>query len=115
MLALEDYPIETEDNEKGYLKTESIDYDTLWSLPFEDKSSIKSAKYTLYIKIIKGKKSGYSAIKVQVLKKIQVQEGFIDEPKRIPSDGLEEKSILYRILREIHIEQAIANHYQQSS
>ncbi len=115
MLALEDYPIETEDNEKGYLKTESINYDTIWNLPFEDASSVKAAKYTLHIKLVKGKIKGRSVVKVRILKKILVQKGFIGEPERIPSDSLEEKSILYRILREIHIEQAIANHYQQSS
>lgn len=115
MLALEDYPIETEDNEKGHLKTESIPYENIWRLPFEDIGSLKVTKYTLHIKLIKGKVNGLPVVKVRVLKKILVQKGFIDEPERMPSDGLEEKAILYRILREIHIEQAIANHYQQSS
>ena len=115
MLVLEDYSIETENNEKGYLKTESIPYENIWNLPFKDASSLKAAKYTLHIRLLKGKSKGLPAVQVHVLKKIIIQKGFIDEPERIPSDGLEEKAILYRILREIHIEQAIANHYQQQS
>ncbi len=115
MLALEDYPIETEDNEKGLLKTENIQTETIWKSPFERERGLIAAKYTLHIRLIKGKSKSKPMVKVRVLKKILEQKGFIEDPKRIPSDGLEEKAILYRILREINIEQAILNYHQRSS
>jgi hypothetical protein len=115
MLALEDYPIETEDNEKGSLKTESIQTETIWKYPFERESALTAAKYTIHIKLIKGAVKSKPMVKVRILKKILEQKGFIADPKRIPSDGLEEKAILYRILREINIEQAILNYHQRSS
>ena len=115
MLALEDYPIEVENNEKGFLKSEPIQEETIWKLPFIDESKLKSAKYTLYIKLLKGKIGSRPVVKVRVLKKIKVQKGFIDEPIRVPSNSLEEKAILYRIMREINIEKAISNYYQSSS
>ena len=114
MLALEDYPIEVENNEKGFLKSESIPEDTIWKLPFIDESKLKSAKYTLYIKLLKGKIDSRPVVKVRILKKIKVRKGFIDEPTRAPSNGLEEKAILYRIMREINIEKAISSYYQSS-
>ena len=115
MLALEDYPIETEDNEKGALKTESIQTETIWKYPFERERALTAAKYTIHIKLIKGTVKSKPMVKVRILKKILEQKGFIEDPKRIPSDGLEEKAILYRILREINIEQAILNYHQRSS
>ena len=115
MLALEDYPIEAENNEKGYLKTESIPVETIWKFPVERNDTLAAAKYTLHIKMIKGKSKSRPAVKVTVLKKILLQKGFIENPKRIPSNGLEERSILYRIHREINIERAITNHHKRSS
>ncbi len=115
MLALEDYPIEEENNEKGYLKTESIPIETIWKFPVEREDTLKVAKYTIHIKIIKGRSKSQPAVQVSVLKKTILQKGFIDNPKRIPSNGLEERSILYRIHREISIERAITNHHKKSS
>lgn len=115
MLALEDYPIETEDNEKGFLKTENIRTETIWKFPFEQERTLSAATYALHIKLIKGTVGSRPVVKVRILKKILERKGFIEDPKRIPSHGLEEKAILYRILREINIEQAIINHHQKSS
>ncbi|MDE0518856.1 MAG: hypothetical protein OXH36_04810 [Bdellovibrionales bacterium] len=115
MLALSDYPIETEDNEKGYLKTEEIPIETIWKIPFEREKNLNSSKYVIQVKFIKGKVKAVAVVKVLVLKKIFRQKGFINAPVRVPSTGLEEKAILYRILREINIEHAIANYHQKSS
>ena len=115
MLALEDYPIEVENNEKGFLKTEKIQIETIWKFPFEREDILTAAKYTIHVKLIKGKIKSRPVVKVRVLKKIFEQKGFIEEPKKVPSNGLEEKTILYRILREINIEQAIINYHQSSS
>ncbi len=115
MLVLEDYPIETENNEKGYLKTESIKNETVWKLPFDRDKHFNEFKYTIHIKLIKGKMDSLPVVRVLVLKKIFTQKGFMSDPEQVPSDGLEEQTILYRIFREINIEQAITNYHQSSS
>ena len=115
MLALENYPIDMENNEKGYLKTESIQSETIWKFPFFRDKNFNSFKYRLHIKLVKGHADSLSMVKVLVLKKIFIRKGFMNNPERVPSDGLEEKTILYRILREINIEQAITNYHQSSS
>ena len=115
MLALEDYPIETENNEKGYLKTEFIKNETVWKLPFERGKKFNEFKYTIHITLTKGKMDSLPMVRVLVLKKIFIQRGFMSDPEQVPSDGLEEQTILYRIFREISIEQAITNYHQSSS
>ena len=113
MLALEDYPIEEENNEKGYLKTELIQENTLWKPPFVVKTT--EGKYRLIIKITKGQLEESSVVQVRIWKQIMVQKGFIADLERVPSSGLEEKAILYRIFREVKIEKGIANYYQKKA
>lgn len=65
--------------------------------------------YRLTIRVIKGAPlAGKPATKVTIVKDSQLQQDFFSDPRSQPSDGLEEKSILYRISREIQIERAIA-------
>ena len=110
ILALEDYPIASEDNEKGSLQTEKIPDEKIWQFPAKQKKKIEAAYYTLHIQLVKGKLKKRSVVKVSVLKKIKVQKGFIEGSTRQASDGLEEKAILYRIARELKIEQGIRNY-----
>ena len=49
-----------------------------------------------------------AATKVTLTKDVTLQSDFFSDPKFLPSDGLEEKTILYRIGREIQIERALA-------
>ncbi len=113
ILALESYPIEEEDKEGGYLKTETIKGESLWQLPFHTKT-IPGKKYTLNIQISREhKEDDQPIVQVSILKTIYSQRGFIDTPHRVPSNGLEEKTILYRIFREIKIDRAISQSRDQ--
>ncbi len=115
MLALEDYPIEVENNETGRLKTESIQTGTIWKPSFTDKPGDSASKYTIHIKLIKGRIDSVPVVKALVLKKIFVQKGFMNVPERQASDGMEERAVLYRIFREISIEKAIAGYHKSPS
>ena len=114
MLALEKYPIEEEDKEKGYLKTSIIKGENIWHLPFHSKI-LPRLKYTIHIQLIKGARKDKPIVQVSILKQITSQKGFIDSPQRVPSDGLEEKTILYRILREMNIDRAITKYIRRQS
>ena len=114
-MALEDYPIEVENNEKGYLQTESLKSGTVWKPPFDRSESLGASKYSIHIKLVRGRMDSLPVVKVLVLKKVFVQKGFMSAPQREPSSGLEEKNLLYRMLREISIEKAIARYHQSPS
>ena len=112
MLAIENYPIESEDHETGIIKTGFIRGDKIWNLPFSTSISNKDLLYTIQIHLLRGKAEKEHAVQVQVSKKNFIQKGFIEDPVSIASNGLQEKSILYRILREIQIDQDIADNSQ---
>jgi len=114
MLAMEFYAIEEEDKEKGYLRTEVIKT-PVWSPPFEEQQKNMSMSYVIYIQLIKGTSGFDPVVQVRVLKKIFVQEGFINEPRQIPSNGLEEKVILYRIMREVNIDRYIRDRHKENN
>ena len=78
MLALEDYPIEVENNETGRLKTEPIQTGTIWKPPFKAARDASASKYTIHIKLVKGRIDSVPVVKAMVLKKIFVQKGFYE-------------------------------------
>ena len=113
-LAMEKYPIAESDREKGFLKTAGIKGEGMWQLPFPTKIPPR-LKYTLYIQLLKGKKNHQPITRVSILKQMTSQKGFIDSPRRIPSNGLEETNILYRTLREINIDRFIVNYNKKQA
>ena len=116
MLAMEAYSIEEEDREKGFLRTEVIKGLSAWKPPFaEDKQKNLSQSYVIYVHLVRGMTGFQPGVQVRVLKKVFVQKGFINEPERVPSDGLEEKMILYRIMREIDIDRFIMRRHQEEN
>ena len=57
---------------------------------------------------VRGAFENRAATKVTIVKESNLQPDFFSDPRALPSDGLEEKAILYRIRREIEIERALA-------
>ena len=106
MLALENYPIAEEDKEKGYLQTETIKEESLWKLPFKTQL-VPGLKYTIYVQLTKGSARHRPAVQVSITKTKMSRRGFIDTYHRVPSNGLEEKNILYRILRELNVKKLL--------
>lgn len=106
-LVLQPYPLRVSNMDQGMIETDLIRGDRIWIPPYS--SDVKSgAGYHLVVRVVKGKMSKREATKVVLLKEAHVQTDFFSDPKQIPSDGLEEKTILYRIGREIQIERALA-------
>ena len=114
MLAMENYPIESEDNEKGIIKTKFIRGDQIWRLPFKTAVDNKDLTYTIQIKLIKGHIKDENRVAVEIVKKVFIQKGFIEDPVSINSTGLQEKNILYRIMREINIDKRLTQELRRS-
>jgi hypothetical protein len=57
---------------------------------------------------------GVASTEVSIEKRISLEKNFFAEGKRLPSDGLEEEGLLYRIDRELTIERALDKAYEQN-
>lgn len=107
-LVLQPYPLRVSNMDQGMLETDEIRGFRVWGPPYKSESAASGETYRLTIRVIKGALASRAATKVTVVKDSQLRTDFFSDPKSLPSDGMEEKSILYRIGREIQIERALA-------
>jgi hypothetical protein len=107
-LVLQPYPLRVSNMDQGVIETDALRGDRIWQPPFAKGASIAGQSYKLSLRVVRGAQETRPATKVTILKNIQVQVDFFSDPKPLASDGMEEKSILYRIRREIQIERALA-------
>jgi hypothetical protein len=118
-LVLQPYPLRISNMDQGLLETDNIRGYKVWSPPYKSDIASTGESYHLSIHVVKGALDRKAATKVTIVKDNELQVDFFSDPKNIPSDGLEEKSILYRIGREIQIERALARvqkkHNQKSN
>lgn len=101
------YPLRINNMDTGVIETEQVKGSMIWAPPHLEQSSGGGFTYRLTLRIIKGNLQGKQAFKVTVQKQAQIQRDFFAEPEPVPSDGLEEKVILYRIDREMQVDRAL--------
>jgi hypothetical protein len=112
-LVLQPYPLRISNMDQGLLETDMIRGYKVWSPPYKSDIASTGESYHLSIHVIKGALDRRAATKVTIVKDTEVQVDFFSDPKNVPSDGLEEKTILYRLGREIQIERALAKAQKQ--
>lgn len=106
-VVLQAYPLRISNMDQGILETDSIRGNQVWSPPYKPEGTGAGESYRIQLRVAKGNISNRSAIKVSILKDTQVQVDFFSDPKSKPSDGFEERVLLYRIGREIQIDHAL--------
>lgn len=106
-IVLQSYPLRLSNMDEGLLETDDIKGYRAWTPPFPYKKPAGTS-YRISIRVVRGTSGNSPATKVIILKDTKVQRDFFSDVKQVPSDGLEEKSLLYRIKREIQIERALA-------
>lgn len=106
-LAMIDYPQFLNSPDEGLLETETIMGDTVWVAPHKTKKSLSGVRYRIYVHVTKGNLHGQVATKVAVRKEEELHTDFFAEPRAMQSDGLEELAILYRIERELKIDEEL--------
>jgi hypothetical protein len=100
--------IASENQDFGVIETDYIKAVDGWLPPDKTKPEFKSARYKLIFTFAKGKKSdGREPVRLTIEKKIEVYRDFVSEKQIVPSDGLEEMVLFYRIEREIIIANAL--------
>jgi hypothetical protein len=100
------YAREVSNQEAGVIKTRWID-NTLelnFADSFGSNDSVKSARFKLIINVVKGYRGSKEVSKVTVFKRQQIEQDFLQGWKVVKTDGILEKSILYRLERALVIE-----------
>ena len=106
--AISAYPLKVNNMDKGILETTTIEGESLYSKPHRKRTSKTSAiKYSLKFNLVKGNMGDKSAVKVIIKKTKFHTSNFFSGKKELASDGLEEQAILYRIKRELQVEQIL--------
>ena len=93
--------------ENGIIKTRWVDntMETNFINSFGDQTEIKSAKFKMVITVTKVFRGGKEVTRVVVFKRQLVEQDFLQGYKELPSDGIMEKVILYRLQKKIEIDQ----------
>lgn len=113
--ALTQYPLRVNNMDLGLLETDIIKGSDVWVPPHIKKRSSGGVRYRLIVRLVKGNVRGNPRVKVTVEKKMTKKRDFFAKSKKMPSDGLEEKALLYRIEREIVIEKALQRAHDNKS
>lgn len=101
------YTIASENQDFGVIETDFVKSVDGWLPPDKNKPDFKSSRYKLIFTFAKGKIDGRESTRLTIEKKIEIFKDFISETQLVPSDGLEELSLFYRIEREIIIALAL--------
>jgi hypothetical protein len=106
-LAMLKYPQRVDNTEAGIFESDYVKSDGRFKPPHSAIEYSSGYRYRILIRLVRGKTDSRSAVKVVVLKQIETVHDFFSEPGTLPSDGLEEEVILYRIGRELTINKAL--------
>jgi hypothetical protein len=107
-LVLQPYPLRVSNMDQGVLETDEIKGNRVFSAVYKGGEAGAGESYRITIRVIKGQLGSRAATKVTVVKDAQIKVDFFSDPRNIPTDGVEAKTLLYRIGREIQIERALA-------
>lgn len=103
------YDIATQNQQVGRIKTRWMD-NTLqvnFNDAFGNSDAVKAAEFKLSVNVAEGFSYGRKVTKVTVYKRQRIEQDFLTGWKEQPTDGIQEKTILYRIERLIDIDNKI--------
>lgn len=104
---LDIYSITVANREAGLLQTDWMNYRSnpeLYDHP-DIKQHLEEVRYRLKIKLSKAviTETNMPAVRVQVTKELEEYKNFFSDWERVPTDGLEEQIILYRVKQRLRI------------
>lgn len=101
------YPIATNNMDNGTLETEWVRALEGFSPPGTAKAPSSGIRYKLALTMVKGRVQGRESVRITLRKTMERQRDFFSEPEPMLTDGVEENVILYRIERELIIQDAL--------
>jgi hypothetical protein len=108
LIVLGKYPLKSYDEDSGIIETDFIRGEDVWVAPHRKKYVVGGYRYKLNLRVIKGRTGNKNVTKVIINKLPELQKDFFADTEKVQSDGLEEMSLLYRIERELAIDQALS-------
>jgi hypothetical protein len=103
------YERESYNQEAGIIKTRWKD-NTLemnFADSFGSNDAVKAAQFRLIINVVKGFRGTKEVTRVSIFKRQRVEQDFLQGWKIVRSDGILEKTLLYRIDRALQIEKKL--------
>ena len=105
LMAMEYYhPLAVEDVESGQIETKTIHGYSAWKPPEGLISDIDKRRYKIKIFLEKGQIGSKQAIKIHIIKDETLDKSFIEHSVSLISSGIEEEVLLYRIQRNVLME-----------
>ena len=105
--SMKKYPVKEDNLDSGIFETDYIRGDKMYRAPGSHDRLESGTRYRIQIHTIKGKVEGKPATQLIIKKIIEKTRDFFAESEPLPSDGLEENIIFYRVQRELAIAKAI--------
>ncbi len=111
------YDLELKNQEAGVVKTRWIDntLEVNFSDSFGGSDSVKAARFKLIINVVKGFRGNREVSKVTVFKRQLKEQDFLQGWKVVPTDGILEQSILYRVERLLAIDKRLKKIEQEKA
>lgn len=101
------YPISLNNMDTGQLETDWIRALEGFQPPDQKRAPSSGIRYKIVLTLVRGKRNNRPTVRVTLRKLIERQRDFFAEPEQLVTDGLEEKVILYRMERELLIQEAL--------
>lgn len=103
------FPLLIKDEDTGIIKTDWVDNtrEINFSDSFGSSDAIKGARFKLIVNLVAGNMGKTPFTKIRMLRRQFVEHDFLQGWKEIPTDGILEKTLLYRIQRLVQIDSAL--------
>ncbi len=109
------YPIQMNNMDTGLIETEWVRMVDGYQAPFETNLKPQGVRYKISLQVVRGNFEGKKSVKVTINKKMERLKNFFVEPEKLESDLIEERLLLYRVQRELQIEEGIRNSNKDGS
>ncbi len=95
------YDIAQQNQEAGFIKTRWMDntMEVNFTDSFASSDSVKAAKFKIVVNVVRGFRASKEVSKVTIYKRQLMEQDFLQGWKEVPTDGIIEKTLLYRIER----------------
>jgi hypothetical protein len=111
--AMVQYPIQVNNSDQGVIETDVIKAENAWQAPFEKKKEKRNLRYVLKVNVVKGRVKNQNSSRVTISKVAALERDFFSGESKLPSDGLEERTLLYRIERELTLERSLRKAFER--
>ena len=95
------YDIAQQNQEAGFIKTRWMDntLEVNFTDSFGSSDAVKAAKFKLVVNVVRGFRASREVSKVTIYKRQLMEQDFLQGWKEVTTDGIMEKTLLYRIER----------------